>query len=135
MQPEVSVIIVSWNGRQHLETSLTSVQAQPGVEVETIVVDNGSNDGTAAFVRSRFPWARLIALDVNRGFAGGNNVGAAAARGRYVAFLNNDGSINVKLESLPVAGDFQIRDYVPRDEVGTTLRGRNGHADDDAYAA
>ena len=53
-----------------------------------------------------------------------------------VAFLNNDGSINVKLESLPVAGDFQIRDYVPRDEhAGTTLRGRNGHSEDDAYAA
>ncbi len=52
-----------------------------------------------------------------------------------VAFLNSDGSINVKLESLPVAGDFQIRDYVPRDEVGTTLRGRNGHSEDDAYAA
>ena len=33
-----------------------------------------------------------------------------------VAFLNSDGSINVKLESLPVAGDFQIRDYVPREE-------------------
>ena len=53
-----------------------------------------------------------------------------------VAFLNNDGSINVKLESLPVAGDFQIRDYVPRDEsAGTTLRGKNGHADDEAFAA
>jgi hypothetical protein len=53
-----------------------------------------------------------------------------------VAFLNSDGSINVKLESLPVAGDFQIRDYVPRDEnAGTTLRGRNGQSDDEAFAA
>ena len=113
MQPEVSVIIVSWNGRQHLETSLTSVQAQPGVEVETIVVDNGSNDGTAAFVRSRFPWARLIALDVNRGFAGGNNVGAAAARGRYVAFLNNDtcaerGWIRALLAGIDEAAGFAL---------------------------
>jgi len=53
-----------------------------------------------------------------------------------VAFLNSDGSINVKLESLPVAGEFQIRDYVPRDEsAGTTLRGRNGQSDDEAFAA
>jgi hypothetical protein len=53
-----------------------------------------------------------------------------------VAFLNNDGSINVKLESLPVAGDFQIRDYVPREEnAGTSLRGRNGQSDDEAFAA
>jgi hypothetical protein len=53
-----------------------------------------------------------------------------------VAFLNSDGSINVKLESLPVAGDFQIRDYVPREEnAGTSLRGRNGQSDDEAFAA
>ena len=54
-----------------------------------------------------------------------------------VAFLNSDGSINVKLESLPVAGDFQIRDYVPREEhaAGTSLRGKNGHSDDEVFAA
>jgi hypothetical protein len=57
-----------------------------------------------------------------------NRVGAA--------FLNNDGSINVKLESLPVAGELQIRDYVPRDEnAGTNLRGKNGHSDEEVYAA
>jgi hypothetical protein len=46
-----------------------------------------------------------------------------------VAFVNNDGSINVKLEAMPVTGEIQIRDYVPREEVtGTTLRGSgNGH--------
>lgn len=50
-----------------------------------------------------------------------------------VAFVNNDGSINVKLEAVPVSGEIQIRDYVPRDEnAGTTLRGRdNGHAQDE----
>jgi hypothetical protein len=54
-----------------------------------------------------------------------------------VAFVNNDGSINVKLEAVPVNGEIQIRDYVPRDEVtGTTLRGRgpNGHSDEDSLA-
>lgn len=51
-----------------------------------------------------------------------------------VAFVNHDGSINVKLEAVPVSGEIQIRDYVPRDEAaGTTLRGRdNGHSDDEA---
>ena len=52
-----------------------------------------------------------------------------------VAFVNHDGSINVKLESLPVAGELQIRDYVPREESGTTLRGKNGQSDDEAFAA
>lgn len=87
--PEISVIVVTWNGRHHLEACLTAVAAQEGVSAETIVVDNGSTDGTAEFVR-RFPWVRLVALGDNRGFAGGNNAGAREARGRYLAFLNND---------------------------------------------
>ena len=60
-----------------------------------------------------------------------------------VAFVNNDGSINVKLEAVPVNGEIQIRDYVPRDEaaatgpgLATTLRGRstNGHTEDDTLS-
>lgn len=54
-----------------------------------------------------------------------------------VAFVNKDGSINVKLEAIPVNGEIQIRDYVPRDEVaGTSLHGRsgNGHNEDDSFA-
>ena len=90
MTPDVSVIIVSWNGKPFLEACVSAVAAQEGVTFETIVVDNGSDDGTADFVRERFPPARVVALQRNLGFAGGNNAGAATARGRYVAFLNND---------------------------------------------
>jgi GT2 family glycosyltransferase len=88
--PEITIIIVTWNGRQHLEGCLTAVAAQQGVEAETILVDNASTDGTAELVRTRFPWVRIVALDRNHGFAGGNNAGAREARGRYLAFLNND---------------------------------------------
>ena len=88
--PVVSIVIVSWNGRQHLERCLTAVAAQRDVEFETILVDNASTDGSAAFVAERFPWVRVLALDRNRGFAGGNNAGVREAHGRYVAFLNND---------------------------------------------
>jgi GT2 family glycosyltransferase len=87
---EVSVIIVNWNGRQHLETCLTAVAEQQGVSFETILVDNGSTDGSVEFVRQRFPWVRLVALPENHGFAGGNNAGAREARGEYLALLNND---------------------------------------------
>lgn len=90
MTPLVSTIIVSWNGRQHLPACLAAVAAQAGVDAETILVDNGSTDGTAEFVRANYPWVRLVALPENRGFAGGNNAGVLEARGRYVAFLNND---------------------------------------------
>jgi GT2 family glycosyltransferase len=89
-EPEVSVVIVTWNGRQYLDTCLRAVEAQQGVSAEVILVDNGSTDGTAEFVRARFPRVRMIGLAENRGFASGNNVGARQARGEYVAFLNND---------------------------------------------
>ena len=90
MSPDVSVIVVTWNGKAHLQVCLDAVAAQQGVSAETIVVDNGSTDGTADFVRTHFPWVRLVRLRENRGFAGGNNAGAREARGRYLAFLNND---------------------------------------------
>lgn len=90
MPPDISVVVVTWNGRQHLRTCLSSVAAQIGVRTETIVVDNGSTDGSADYVRSQFPSVRLVTLAENRGFAGGNNAGASEARGRLLAFLNND---------------------------------------------
>ena len=88
--PEVSIVVVTWNGRQYLDACLRAAGAQQGVSAEIIVVDNGSTDGSAEFVRTTFPHVRVIALTENRGFAGGNNVGAHEARGEYVAFLNND---------------------------------------------
>src|SRR5262245_43764552 len=88
--PFVSIVIVTWNGRQFLDACLDAVAAQQGVATETILVDNASSDGTADYVRKRFPWVRVIGLRENRGFAGGNNAGVREARGRYVALLNND---------------------------------------------
>lgn len=88
--PDVSIVIVNWNGRRYLDACLTAVAAQQGVSFETIVVDNASTDGSAELVRERFPWVRVVSLPVNRGFAGGNNAGVREARGRLVALLNND---------------------------------------------
>jgi GT2 family glycosyltransferase len=88
--PLVSVVIVTWNGRQYLDACLNAVASQNGVSTETILVDNASNDGTVAYVQERFPHVRVIALPENRGFAGGNNAGVREARGRFIALLNND---------------------------------------------
>jgi len=88
--PLISVVIVTWNGRQYLEACLTAVGAQVGVRIETILVDNASSDGTVAYVSERFPSVRVLSLSENRGFAGGNNAGVREARGEFVAFLNND---------------------------------------------
>ncbi len=88
--PLVSVIIVNWNGKHLLAECLDSVFRQHFRDFEVIVVDNGSRDGSAEFVREQFPSATLISLAVNTGFAGGNNAGIRIARGKYIALLNND---------------------------------------------
>jgi GT2 family glycosyltransferase len=88
--PEISIVVLTWNGRQYLEACLSALQLQEAVSAETILVDNASTDGTAAFVRERFPAVRIVELERNVGFAAGNNAGARQARGRYLAFLNND---------------------------------------------
>jgi GT2 family glycosyltransferase len=90
--PTVSIVTVNYNGRALLATFLASAAAQdfPADELEVIVVDNGSSDGSAEYVRTHHPQVRLIEHTVNRGFAQANNDGARAARGRYLALLNND---------------------------------------------
>ena len=67
-----------------------SVAAQTGVDWEAILVDNASGDGTVDYVREHYPWVRVVALAENSGFAAGSNAGVRHARGRFVAFLNND---------------------------------------------
>jgi len=85
---DISVITINWNGRHHLEHLLPSVaETGPG---EIILVDNGSEDDSIEWVRLNFPDVRVIQNQVNRGFAEPNNVAAEAARGRYLAFINND---------------------------------------------
>jgi len=84
----ISVVVVNWNRRDLLRACLASLQAQQGVAFETIVVDNGSSDGSPA-VAEEFG-ATVIRNAENRGFCAANNQGIAAARGEFVALLNND---------------------------------------------
>jgi GT2 family glycosyltransferase len=88
--PLASVIIVTWNGRGWLERCLPAVESQRGVRFETIVVDNGSTDGSVELIERSFPRVQLIRNRANRGFAAATNQGIAAARGQYLATLNND---------------------------------------------
>jgi len=87
-----SVVIPNWNGRDLLEKYLpaviTALDGHPDNEI--IVVDNGSTDGSAAYVREAFPCVRCLALDRNLGFGGGSNAGFAAAKNDIVVLLNSD---------------------------------------------
>lgn len=86
----ISVIVVNWNRRELLRACLRSLARQTARDLEIIVVDNASSDGSAALVEREFPHARLIVSRENLGFCGGNNLGIAAARGDLIALLNND---------------------------------------------
>lgn len=88
----VSILVLSWNGRAHLSACLPALAAQrvPGLEVEILLLDNGSTDGSAEWVRRHHPEVRLVTSEVNLGFCAGNNRLADLARGELVAFVNND---------------------------------------------
>jgi len=88
--PRVSVIIPHWNGRRHLDDCLTALRRQTWSDHEVILADNGSTDGSQAYVREAFPEVRLLELGENRGFTGACNAGYAASRGEIVCLLNND---------------------------------------------
>jgi GT2 family glycosyltransferase len=101
---EASVIVINYNGLEHLSVCLGSLSTQTHRSYEIILVDNGSTDGSEAYVRSAFPAVRVVRLDRNVGFCGGNNVGFLVARGSFVALLNNDTEVEPQwLEALCMA--------------------------------
>jgi GT2 family glycosyltransferase len=88
--PDVSVIVVTLNGEAILRNCLRGLAAQDRSSVEVIVVDNGSSEDIRGLLAAEFPSVRAIRSETNLGFAGGNNLGIAAARGAYIALINND---------------------------------------------
>jgi GT2 family glycosyltransferase len=127
--PTASLMVLSWNGLEHLEVCLSSLRAQTYTDREIILVDNGSSDGTQAWVEQRFPEVRVARLEENRGVPGGVNFGIAQSRGRFIAVLNNDieadpgwlGESIRALELHPDAGftASRIRLYYHRNRLDT----------------
>jgi N-acetylglucosaminyl-diphospho-decaprenol L-rhamnosyltransferase len=114
---DVSVVIVTYNGLPWVEQALESVAG-----TDVVVVDNGSTDGTVAFVRARFPDAMVLEQE-NRGLAAGWNAGIAATSGRYVLLLNSDAWLDDgALETLVAYADAHPDVAV----VGPRLRNPDG---------
>jgi GT2 family glycosyltransferase len=90
----VVLVIPNWNGRRYLEPCLRSVFAQEFRDFAVVVVDNGSADGSADLVRTRFPQVHLIENSENRGFAAANNQAIRASASEYVVTLNNDTEVD-----------------------------------------
>lgn len=92
-QPLVSIISVNYNGVGITLEMLRSLQRIPYSNIEIIVVDNGSKEDPSPIVQ-QFPQVKLVRSLENLGFAGGNNLGITAAKGKYVLFLNNDTEVD-----------------------------------------
>ena len=90
-RPDLSILMVNWNTREMTLACLRSIYAEaPRTSFEIILVDNGSQDGSADAIASTFPQVRLIAETRNHGFARANNMAADKARGHYLLLLNTD---------------------------------------------
>jgi GT2 family glycosyltransferase len=90
--PTVSIVVPSWNGRALLAESLPAIAAlvYPRERLEVLVFDNGSRDGSVAWLRDTWPAVQVLESPTNLGFAAACDRAAAAAGGELVAFLNND---------------------------------------------
>jgi N-acetylglucosaminyl-diphospho-decaprenol L-rhamnosyltransferase len=125
--PTLAIIIVSYNARAELNRCLESIANQTAsVPTTTVVVDNASNDGTAAMMREQWPDVRFIEAGSNVGFARGNNLGIKASDSDYVLLLNPDTILAA--DALPVL----IRGLATHPEaaaVGPRLIGADGLAE------
>jgi GT2 family glycosyltransferase len=122
-RPDLSVIVVTHNGREMALRTLRSAQAASGsASVEWLVVDSGSADGTPDAIEEEFDGIRVFRRD-NRGFAAGNNVALAEARGRYVLLLNPDveirsGTLGELVGAMDERPRLGLASVVQRDAAG-----------------
>lgn len=126
MQPQLSVIIVTWNCKDFVLQCLRSIyQTAADLVLEVIVVDNASHDGTVEGIREDFPTVEVIASETNMGFPKANNVGLARAKGRFFLVLNPDtevlqGTLQRSisfLEDNPVYGCVGVKTLFPDGQV------------------
>lgn len=88
--PSASIVVVSYNTADHIMDCIESLQALDYPDVEIIVVDNASTDGSVEMIRRRFPRVEVYDLPDNKGFAGGASVGLFGAAGEILCTVNPD---------------------------------------------
>jgi GT2 family glycosyltransferase len=87
----ISIIIVNYNGKEFTAQCVQSLERIRSREpFEVIIVDNASSDGSKEMLQQEFPGVKVLPQDANGGFGKANNVGARAALGEYLFFVNND---------------------------------------------
>ena len=93
---KTTAIIVNWNDKDVIGQCIQSILNQNRPNIEIIVSDNGSNDGSVNFIRDRFPSVKIITNGENLGFGSAVNRGLSSAKGDYLIFLNSDLALDAK---------------------------------------
>ena len=108
---QVAVVILNWNGRHHLAAYLPTVIEHSQEHADVVVIDNGSTDDSLAWMKQHHPEVRIVALDENKGFAGGYNAGLEAITADVFVLLNSD--VRVSPDWIPPVLDMLYNeDYV-----------------------
>jgi N-acetylglucosaminyl-diphospho-decaprenol L-rhamnosyltransferase len=129
-QPDLAIIIVSTNEARWLEPCIRTVFDHAGdAQLDVVVVDNHSTDGTRELVETNFPAARVVQSE-NHGFAHANNRGAMTSNARYVLFLNPDteivegdfGELVAAMDERPAVGLAGVRQLTGDGTLWPTIR-------------
>jgi GT2 family glycosyltransferase len=105
-KPLISVVIPNLDGMKYIPACLGALQKQTFDAFEVIIIDNGSTDDSVEFIQNNFPQTIIIKNQRNLGFAKANNQGISAAKGKYIATLNNDTEVDKDwLKNLVIAAE------------------------------
>ncbi|MBQ4001259.1 MAG: glycosyltransferase family 2 protein, partial [Lachnospiraceae bacterium] len=127
---KTTVVIPNWNGMAYLKNCMDSLEKQDDRDFETLVIDNASKDGSVAFLRENYPWARVEVMPENLGFAGGVNEGIRRTKTPYVLLLNND--VEVEPHFVKALTDAIDRDPKVFSVSSKMIKFRERHLLDDA---
>lgn len=131
----VRAVVVSWNGAHLLPSCLDSLLAQTvAADLEVVVVDNASEDGTAAMLTERYPGVIVVRSESNLGFAGGADLGLAGFTGPFIALLNNDATFGVDaikemISVLEQPGNERVGAVTAKILLAGTYRLERGHTE------
>ena len=90
----VSIVVICWNNKKFLQRCFNSLMKLTYSNIEILLSDNGSHDGSVGYIRENFPTVKIVENGTNLGFAEGNNVAMRKAQGKYIFTLNPDTDID-----------------------------------------
>jgi len=108
--PLVSIFILNWNRKEETCRAIRGAINQTYSNIEILIVDNGSTDGSSFFIQKEFPHIRYIQLDKNYGCPGGRNRGLPYCKGDFILFCDNDGVLHKKAVENAVSFIIQHKD-------------------------